>query len=1156
MSQDRQNDHPNDKRERAEELFSRIAAIIGQPSQPSTPRLLHETLQLVCYYGLRHSHHAYGNLSSQVSTLCRKHHLQTADTSDLQRLRRQCSSPKKCMQPEDVAYGCRALSKLISVVFDVDIPGSIIGHIPPIDRPRTQSHLVNMKYVRCTVSHWDEHYIYATADRDDADDLLRINYIDTPEYIDHSYLRDILREGMQLNLLDCEANDDMLTPLVIVVEPDFLIDISVLASCFEDYGHHPLLYTLKRLLPRPNNRHTLLGTFAGSVLDNLVAAPEGCSSTNHQRVFADVMRQNFSEKALEFSTCADFDAAEFKQAAALQTSNLQGIVGELLYHYDRQTIVLEPTFVCEQLGLQGRVDMMTTDMKLLIEQKSGRNRKLESEGAARSGGPSYGKQIEKHYVQMLLYYGVLSRNFLIPRQQMQIMLLYSRYPLPQGLLEVEPLQKLLREAIALRNRIVANEYDMANGHFADAIDQLTPETLNTLHLGGFFYEHYLLPELQAACTPLHSMDELTRAYFCRMATFVLKEQLYSKVGNTEHTGNSVADLWNMPLAEKLETGNIITGLRLITGDGMKDEGLGMKDEDRLFTFSIPDLGDDYLPNFRRNDMLYLYDYNPDSDPDVRQSILQHATLVSLTSTRLVVQLTNAQHNKLMMSPEKTYAVEHAGSDISTSSSLAGLFQLVIAHADRRELLLGQRAPQINTTRQLTRSYHSAYDSIVLAAKQACDYYLLQGPPGTGKTSMALRFLVEEELADPSASLADETSKETPTSQVPKAQASILLMAYTNRALDEICGMLCNAGLPFVRLGSEYSCDPVFRPNLLNRLVAASPNLNAVRSLLQHVSIVVGTTASLMARPFVFAIRDFSLAIVDEASQILEPSIIGLLARPSAISQGNAIQRFILIGDHKQLPAVVQQSPEESAVDDPLLNSIGISDCRRSLFERLLATHVGKDPQPVGILQRQGRMHPDIAAWPSAMFYHHEQLQPVPLPHQKEPTTEPRMVFIPVDAVRETADGTTMPSDKANRAEAEVVARLLQQVYEEYGDRFNIISTVGVIVPYRNQITMIRRAIEALNQPLLMDISIDTVERYQGSLRDIIIYSTTVSHRYQLDFLTANTFFDQEMAVDRKLNVALTRARCRMFIVGHEPTLRQNPLYASLIEYIKRGEGPH
>jgi superfamily I DNA and/or RNA helicase len=142
----------------------------------------------------------------------------------------------------------------------------------------------------------------------------------------------------------------------------------------------------------------------------------------------------------------------------------------------------------------------------------------------------------------------------------------------------------------------------------------------------------------------------------------------------------------------------------------------------------------------------------------------------------------------------------------------------------------------------------------------------------------------------------------------------------------------------------------------------------------------------------------------------------------------------------------------------------------------------------------------------------------------------------------------MPSDKANRAEAEVVARLLQQVYEEYGDRFNIISTVGVIVPYRNQITMIRRAIEALNQPLLMDISIDTVERYQGSQREVIIYDLGVSRLYQLDFLTASTFIDDEgQTIDRKLNVALTRARRQMILVGRPAILRQNPLYRQLID---------
>ncbi|MBR7086991.1 MAG: hypothetical protein IKI47_05565, partial [Prevotella sp.] len=83
------------------------------------------------------------------------------------------------------------------------------------------------------------------------------------------------------------------------------------------------------------------------------------------------------------------------------------------------------------------------------------------------------------------------------------------------------------------------------------------------------------------------------------------------------------------------------------------------------------------------------------------------------------------------------------------------------------------------------------------------------------------------------------------------------------------------------------------------------------------------------------------------------------------------------------------------------------------------------------------------------------------------------------------------------------------------------------------------------------VSIDTVERYQGSQRDVIIYSTTVTHRYQLDFLCANTFEEDGLVIDRKLNVALTRARCRMIITGHEPTLRQDPLYRDLLDFIRR-----
>jgi superfamily I DNA and/or RNA helicase len=106
--------------------------------------------------------------------------------------------------------------------------------------------------------------------------------------------------------------------------------------------------------------------------------------------------------------------------------------------------------------------------------------------------------------------------------------------------------------------------------------------------------------------------------------------------------------------------------------------------------------------------------------------------------------------------------------------------------------------------------------------------------------------------------------------------------------------------------------------------------------------------------------------------------------------------------------------------------------------------------------------------------------------------------------------------------------------------------VGVIVPYRNQIALIRREIERLDIPALMDISIDTVERYQGSQRDVIIYSFSVQKPYQLDFLTANCFESNGKTIDRKLNVAMTRARKQLLMTGNEQILSLNPLFAELI----------
>ena len=132
-------------------------------------------------------------------------------------------------------------------------------------------------------------------------------------------------------------------------------------------------------------------------------------------------------------------------------------------------------------------------------------------------------------------------------------------------------------------------------------------------------------------------------------------------------------------------------------------------------------------------------------------------------------------------------------------------------------------------------------------------------------------------------------------------------------------------------------------------------------------------------------------------------------------------------------------------------------------------------------------------------------------------------------------------------EASLVADLLRRLYRQIGsEHFDSSRSIGVIVTYRHQIIKIRREIAKLNLPPLLDISIDTVERYQGSQRDIIIYSLGVQDAEQLDFLTSNCFEEDGHVIDRKLNVAMTRARKQLLMTGREDVLQQNSIFRELI----------
>lgn len=987
-------------------------------------------------------------------------------------------------------------------------------------------------YIRCRVLHCDDTGMTVLTGREGDGTELRVSYGTTVTGDEFGYLRDILRRDMQLNLLDVRTSGYMVTTGQIVVEPDFLVDISSLAACFEEYGHHPLLYTLNRLKERPNTYHTILGNFAGMVLDDVINSQH--FSLN------DTIRKNFREKAIEYATCRGFRPAEFMKDASQQTRNIMQITGSLFQTYDKSKVLLEPSFVCEMLGVQGRVDMMTSDKRMLVEQKSGRNIHIERNSENSSGG----KYIEKHYVQLLLYYGVLKYNFGLKEHEPDIMLLYSKYPMPDGLMRTEHFESELREAIRFRNLVVAQEHVMASEGFGSAIDDITPETLNTKGMSGFFYDTYLLPQLKEVTDLLAGLPPLERAYLCRMTTFVLREQQLTKTGCLAGPSCSVADMWRMSVEEKLDAGSMYVGLELVELE--KNQTTGSYD---LLTLDVPECGDDFSPNFRRGDMVYVYAYAEDGQPDVRRSILFKGVMVRIEAGRVSVCLSNALQNPDVLARRDSqgrrllYAIEHAGSDVGSAATMRTLFDFVTSSPERRALLFGQREPRRDTSVRLTKSYGDYFDDLLLRAMQARDYFLLVGPPGTGKTSTAMRYMVEEQLA----------AEERP---------SVLLTAYTNRAVDEICSMLCDAGISFLRLGSEYSCDERFRPYLVGNMVENNPRLDDLRLRLMEERVYVGTVTSLMSRPFIFALKHFALAIVDEAGQITEPGLVGLLAahKPKSTMEP-AIDRFILIGDYKQLPAVVQQSVEESAVNEPCLNEAGIRNCRDSLFERLIRNErrAGREDF-IGLLRRQGRMHPDIAAYAGAMFYADEKLEPVPCPHQEEAAPgyqEPpaderdevlakeRVIFIPSG---KTDEG--LRSEKVNAGEARIVADLVARIRRMAGSAFSNEKTIGVIVPYRNQITMIRREMERRGLDCAADICIDTVERFQGSQRDVIICSLTVNNDAQLDFLTANCFEENGRTIDRKLNVTLTRARRQMILTGNPEILSHNGVYAELMERIR------
>ena len=1013
---------------------------------------------------------------------------------------------------EEFLRDVRSVAEACRVIFDTAIPKELDGILPKkmLNSSMKRAKIALTRRIRVSFEYADEEFLYVHPVDEVSEEVWKVRY-------NQLGINDEFTEGIsdfwrhaQLNLLDVKSNDDgTYTPSFIVLEPDYLLDISSLAECYKDYGSHPANYLMNRLVPIDNARPLLLGNIANLFLDEWIYAKE------EEPDYLTCMKKAFKQYPIELAACEELLDAEKEKAffkdCRMHFEHIRETVTETFlasgYNLDKGDAVLEPSYICEALGIQGRLDYMQRDMSSFIEMKSGKADEYAIKGKI--------EPKENNRVQMLLYMAILEYSMGIDRRKQHPYLLYTRYPL---LYPARASWAHVRRIIALRNRIVANEYgtQMHNhpSYTEQLLAQINPFTLNVKKISGRFWTQYLEPGIVNFQKRLQSLDDLEKTYVYTLYNFITKELYTSKSGDVDSESKSGAStLWLSTLDEKREAGEILYDLRIIDNQASQPHKA-------TITLQIPAYDESFLPNFRLGDVVVLYERNQITD-NVTNKLVIKGNIEWLTATEVCIRLRASQRNLSIFPLDSLYAMEHDYMDTTFRSMYLGLSAWMDANQARKDLLLGRRKPDFDEA-EYAKNAHFIDDFERIATKAMCakDYFLLVGPPGTGKTSRALRRMVEKFHAQP--------------------DTQILLLAYTNRAVDEICSSLnsMEPSIEYIRIGSELSCDERYREHLVENVLAPFQTRKEVRRCLSDCRVYVGTVASLSSRTELFKLKRFDVAIVDEATQILEPQLLWLLSAKSSEGR-DAVGKFILIGDHKQLPAVVLQSKEESEVFDEGLRQIGLFNLKDSLFERLYRFHLSEgDSLVLDMLCRQGRMHPGVASFPNQAFYG-GRLEPVGLEHQLE------CIFTPVLFIPSRRDTSSL-SGKTNLHEARMVADWAERIWHESPESFDPNRTLGIITPYRSQIAMIRKELQDKGIPALQEVSVDTVERYQGSERDVILYSFCVNHRYQLKFLP-NLTEENGVLIDRKLNVALTRARKRLIAIGVVEILRENPIYAQFID---------
>ncbi|WP_211311366.1 AAA domain-containing protein [Halarchaeum salinum] len=416
------------------------------------------------------------------------------------------------------------------------------------------------------------------------------------------------------------------------------------------------------------------------------------------------------------------------------------------------------------------------------------------------------------------------------------------------------------------------------------------------------------------------------------------------------------------------------------------------------------------------------------------------------------------------------------SELSVSRMLTALHDFVLKGDERRkDVLFGREAPTFDDTAHDVVPNNDAQNAAVDRALNADDFALIHGPPGTGKT-YTIATLVREFIA---------------------RGDRVLLSAFTNRAVDNALEAIEEQDIAdIVRVGTETGVREDMQEYRLEN--AGGPHEQADR--LGAASLVAATTATCGSR--VMRSQSFDVVLVDEASQLTEP---GALA---AINRG---AKFVLVGDHHQLPPVVQAGGRLTT----------------SLFERLIEEH----PEAGVLLESQYRMRQQIQAFSSTEFYE-GRLRPANGAVATQSLTDLGVDSEHTDVVDGVGfvDVTGTTDAHVDPQEAERVAEIVERYLDGGLER----SQIGVIAPFRAQVGEIGRRVPE-------GVAVDTVDRFQGSSKEVIVVSFVATGA-----LDGPIFEDY-----RRLNVAMSRAKKALVLVGDAAALRTDDFYARMLDWARR-----